>query len=147
MRICPNCGVSIDANARLCPNCGAVPTVWPPSPNVTPPLPPLRPRTLTGRVWTDFLLGAVVQYLLHLATARVLLVYGLPPAGLQAGQDVFAVFFLVAGQVFWAIVLGLAVYYGLRRAYPFVARGSGYTTLALLVILLGAFFTCRPVLY
>ena len=102
---------------------------------------------LTGRVWTDFLLGATVQYLTHLATARFLLAYGLPPAGLQGGQDVFAVFFLVAGQVFLAGVFGLIVYSTVCGSYPLIARGSGYTTLALLAALLGALFTCRPVLY
>ena len=116
---------------------------------VTPPVPPLRPRTLTGRVWTDFLLGAAVQYAAHLATARVLV--HLVPTTTQSHDWVAQAStpgWFVICEIFWASLFGLAAYYdGLRRAYPFVARGSGYATLALLAVLLGAFFTCRPLLY
>jgi len=141
---CPNCGASVEANAHLCPNCGIeMRTPAPPGSS------PLRPKPLTGRVWTDFLLGAVVQYFVHLATARVY-ARGLPPpnpADPQHWNEVLGTVFMVGGEIFWAVVFGLLIYYNLRRFYPSVARGSGYATLALLVVLLGAFFTCRPVLY
>lgn len=112
-----------------------------------PSLPP-RPRTLTGRVWTDFLLGAAAQYLTHLATARVLVRY--VPATSHS-RDWFPRAIVPGGfvlcEMFWAALFGLLLYYGSRRSYPIVARGSGYATIALLVILLGAFFTYRPLLY
>ncbi len=123
-------------------------SIWPPAPESGEPFPPTRPKTLTGRVWTDFLLGALVQYLTHLATARVL-VSSLPMTATsrdwveQAGVPGSFVLY----EMFGAMVFGLLLYYGLRPAYPAVARGTGYVTLALLVVLLGAFFTCQPVTY
>ena len=144
MTPCPNCGASVEANARLCPNCGI--EMRTPAP---PGASPLRPKPLTGRVWTDFLLGAVVQYLLHLAAARML-VKGMSapnPADPQHGVEVFDAVQLVVGEIFWAVVFGLLLYFNVRPAYPLVARGLGYATLALLAVLLGALFTCQPVLY
>ena len=148
---CPRCGTDITALQSVCPNCGtSLGGIWPPAPTLGEPLLPLRPRTLTGRVWTDFLLGAAVQYLTHLATARVL-VYNVPlvyhhsrdwvvNAGTQGS--------FVLYEIFWALLFGASLYHdGIRRRYPAVARGSGYATLALLAVLLGAFFTCQPVTY
>ena len=99
-------------------------------------------------MWTDFLLGACLQYLTHLATARVMVRYvprtttSLRWAAQPATLGRFVLF-----EMFWAIVFGLLLYYGPRRLCPFIARGSGYVTLALLAVLLGAFFTCRPLVY
>ena len=106
------------------------------------------PKTLTGRIWADFLLGVVGQYLLHLATVRVL-VRHVPTTSYSrdwiARASVPGGFVLT--ELFWAVVFGLLTCYGLRRLYPVMARGSGYATLLLLVILLGVFFTCCPLLY
>ena len=146
---CPHCGRLVTASQSHCPNCGtALSGVWPPAPALGQPLSPAHPRTLTGRVWTDFLLGAALQYLTHLATARVLVAFvpmtttsrdWVTQATVPGG--------FVLGEMFWALFFGALLYYGLRRTYPFVARGSGYATLALLSVLLGAFFTCRPLTY
>ena len=147
---CPNCGASLEAEARLCPNCGAdLQTVWPPPPNITPPVLPLRPKTLTGRVWTDFLLGAAVQYLTHLVTARVLVAtVPMTTTSRDWVSQASVPGSFVLCEIFWAFVCGAFLYHdGIRRRYPAIARGSGYATLALLVVLLGAFFTCQPVVY
>lgn len=136
--VCLQCDTAVTDTQTYCPNCGAA---------LRNPVKP-RARLLTGRVWADFLLGATVQYLAHLATARVL-AQGLPPpnpADPQHGEEVFGIFFMVAGEIFWALVLGGTLYLLLWR-FPVVARGSGYATLLLLVALLGALFTCRPVVY
>lgn len=140
---CPNCGASLEANARLCPNCGTEMRAS------SAEASPRRPKMLTGRVWTDFLLGAVVQYLLHLAAARLLAKdMSLPnPADPQHGVEVLDAAVMVIGEIFWTTVSGLLLYFNVRPAYPIVGRGLGYATLALLVVLLGALFTCRPVLY
>ena len=136
---CPRCGGAVTETQSVCANCGAL------LGGVRPP----PPRTLTGRAWADFLLGAAALYLTHLATARVL-VRGLPapnPADPQHSNEVLGNLFMVAGEVFWAVLFGLPLYFGARRFYPIVARGAGYAVLILLMVLLGAFFTCRPLLY
>ena len=92
----------------------------------------------------DFVLGAAVQYFLHLATARALAYPTSDPTNLPNNEDTF---FLVAEEILSAFVLGLVVYFVLRRFYPVVARGSGYATLLLLAVLLGALFICQPVTY
>lgn len=145
---CPHCGEAVTEAQSVCPNCGALlQGVWPPPPEgVSAPSLPLRPKTLTGRAWTDFLLGAAAQYLTHLATARVLVHYSGPISSDPLTQYLAPGFF-VLDEFFWALIFGALSYYGLRRLYPVVARGSGYATLILLVVLLGAFFTCRPLLY
>ena len=150
MTPCPHCGEAVTEAQGVCPNCGALlHGVWPPPPHgYASPSSPLRPKTLTRRIWTDFVLGATGQYLTHLAAARVLIRY-VPTT--SHSQDWFEQVDVPGGfvltEMFWAILFGLLTYYGLRRLYPIVARGSGYTTIVLLVILLGAFFTCRPLLY
>jgi len=143
VKTCPNCGASVEASVRRCPNCGIEMRTLPP-----PGSSPRRPKLLTGQARTDFLLGAAVQYLLHLAAARML-VKGMSapnPADPQHGVEVFDAAVMVVGEIFWAVVFGL-LYFNVHSAYPVVARGSGYATLALLVVLLGALFTCQPVLY
>ncbi len=146
---CPHCGRLVTRPQSYCPNCGtASGGVWPPAPTLGEPRSPARPRTLTGRAWTDFLLGASVQYLTHLATARVL-VASVPMTSTSrdwVAQATVPGSFVVY-EMFWALLFGALLYYGLRRTYPIVARGSGYATLALLAVLLGAFFTCRPLTY
>lgn len=160
---CPHCGEAVEEGQGVCPNCGALlEGIWPPPPEGTAapshlPRPKtktlktktLKTKTLTGGVWTDFLLGAAAQYLTHLATARVL-AGGLPPADaadVQGLKRATASLFMVTAEMFWAVVFGLLLYFGARWFYPSVARGSGYATLALMLVLLGAFFTCRPVPY
>lgn len=149
-RHCPNCGTEAGDLQAICLHCGhSLPGVWPPSPTTGEPTLPPRPKTLTGRVWTDFLLGAAGQYVTHLVTARVL-VYKVPivyhhsrdwVANTSNGAN------FVLYEIFWAVIFGLALYYGLRPTYPAVARGSGYASEALLIVLLGAFVTCQPVTY
>ncbi len=107
---------------------------------------PQLPKTLTGRAWTDFLLGATTQYLAHFGTARVLVRYSGPLSPDPLAQY-FAPGFFVLAEFFWAFVFGALGYYGLRKLYPLVARGSGYASLLLYAVLLGAFVTCRPLLY
>ncbi len=150
MTPCSHCGEIVAETQGVCANCGALlQEVWPPPPEgvAAPSLPP-RPKTLTGRAWTDFLLGAMGQYLTHLATARVLIRY-VPTTSHSVDwiTQASAPGGFVLTEIFWAVVFGLVMYYGLRRFYPVVARGSGYATFVLLVVLLGAFFTCRPLLY
>jgi len=150
MKTCSNCGSSVEPAAKICPHCGAaLLTVWPPPPEGFGPLAlPLPPRLLTKFVWTDFLLGVAGQYLTHLATARVLIRF-VPRT--TTSQDWVAQASAPGGfvlcELFWATVFGLIIYYALRRFYPVMARGSGYMTIGLIVVLLGAFFTCRPLLY
>ena len=144
MTTCPNCGVSVDAGVRLCPNCGIVMPALSPFGASSP-----RPKLLTGRAWTDFLLGMAGQYLGHLATARILIGI-LPKPDPNAGQDwagVFGFLGVAVGEWFSAAVLGVLVFATLRRSYPYAVRGSNYAVLALLVIILGAFFTCVEVKY
>lgn len=145
---CPHCGEAVEGAAKVCPTCGALlGGVWPPPPaGNTPPLAPLLPKTLTGRVWMDFLLGAIVQYLAHLVTARVLVRY----SGLISPDPLaryLAPGLFVLAEFFWALICGALGYYGLRRTYPFVARGSGYASLLLYAVLLGALVICQPLLY
>jgi len=147
---CPHCGGAAEEVQGVCANCGALlGGVWPPPPSgCTLLLPPMPPKTLTGRIWADFLLGVVGQYLLHLATARVLVRY-VPTISHSRDWIVRASVpgGFVLTELFWAVVFGLLTYCGLRRLQPVVARGSGYATLLLLVVLLGVFFTRRPLLY
>ncbi len=149
---CPHCGAATERTQGVCANCGALlGGAWPPPLEGRPPLPPLPPPTLTGRAWGDFALGATGLYLTHLATARVLVRFVPAAAPMGHSRDWMAQASapgsFVLTEMFCAVLLGLAVYYGVRRSYPALARGSGYATLALLAVLLGAFFTCRPLLY
>jgi len=137
--VCPHCGVALSDAQTHCAICGAVLRNHPAKPHG---------NLLTGRMWTDLLLGAFVQYLTHLVTARVLVRYvprTITSPSWAAQPAALGRFILL--EMFWAIAFGLLLYYGLRRVYLFVARGSGYAALVLLAILLGAFFTCRPLLY
>jgi len=153
---CPHCGAATGrAPGRapgLCASCGALlGGAWPPTPAGRPPLPPLPPPTLTGRAWADFALGAAGLYLSHLATARILLRFMPAEAKPSRGRASLAPALLPGMfdlcEIFWAVLLGLLLYFGVRPFFAAVARGSGYATLVLLAVLLGAFFTCRPLLY
>lgn len=146
---CPRCGEAVEEAQSVCPNCGAfLKGVWPPPPEgAATPSSPTRPKTLTGRVWTDFLLGAAAQYLTHLATVRVLVQSTAFSTSNSETTNAYMTANLVTAELFWGFVLGLLLYFGARWLYPSVARGSGYATLALLTILLGALWTCHPVLY
>ena len=144
MTPCRNCGASVDASVRLCPHCGAVLARLLPSGASSS-----QPKLLTSRVWTDFLLGMAGQYVMHLATARILIGI-LPKPDPNAGQDwagAFGYLGVAVGELFSAAVLGVLVHIRMRQTYPYVARGSNYAVLALLVIILGAFFTCVEVKY
>ena len=147
-KTCPHCGAFLEPKAKVCPNCGtSLNSVWPPPPDAfVPPAVPLPPKTLTGRVWADFLLGAITQYLAHFATARVLMHYSGPLSPDPLAQY-FAPGFLVLAEFFWALVFGALGYFGLRRRFPVIARGSGYASLLLYAVLLGALVTCRPLTY
>ena len=46
-------------------------------------------------------------------------------------------------EFFCAVVFGALGYFSLRNFYPWMARGSGYASLVLFVIILGGLFTCR----
>ncbi len=149
---CPHCGAATERTQGVCADCGALlGGAWPPPPGGQAPLPPPLPRTLTGRAWGDFGLGAAGQYLTHLGTAQLLARFMATTAPIGPHGDWVTRATVTGGFVLaemsGAVLLGLAVYYGARRFSPALARGSGYATLALLAVLLGAFFTCRPLLY
>ena len=141
---CPHCGADLPDGAASCPHCGTPQLrVWPPPPQGSDaPVPPTPPRTLTGRAWTDFLLGAAGQYLAHLATAR--LVASGPSSD---PSDPVAIGLAMIFECFCVLVCGALGYFSLRGFFPWMARGSGYTTLLLFVVLLGALFTCRLLVY
>ena len=146
MNSCPHCGYRVQSDAKICPHCGTeLLTVWPPPPDgITIPAPPKPPKLLTGMVWMDFLLGAAGQYLTHLATAQALIRFsGLLTPSRDDLSNYFAPGFVDIAEGFWAILFGLGLYYGLRRFYPIMARGSGYASIALFAIILGGLFTCR----
>ena len=149
---CANCGMPWPGDSEFCPNCGyirlAVP-VWPPAPVLEMPAVLRRPKLLTGRVWGDFLLGAAVQYLTHLITARVLIQFMPAPASSdpQHWNEAIGALLIAIGNGFFALAFGLLIYFVGRRYFPIAARGSGYATLTIIAALLGAFFTCHVIRY
>ena len=111
-------------------------SVWPPPPaGQTSPIMPVPPKTLTGRVWTDVLLGAAGQYLGHLAVTRL--------PHFTPSFDEVEIGVAMITEFFFACIFGAIGYYGFKRIFPFVARGSGYATLVLFAAILGGLFTCH----
>ena len=97
-----------------------------------------------------------MQYAAHLATTRALIRTIPAPNPVNVSefvgisQDWSRVFDILGATLLDAaelVVFGTLGYFLVRRSYPAVARGFGYVGLTLLVILLGALFTCRPVAY
>ena len=129
MRSCPNCGQPVELRARFCPHCGAV--------NLPPPGPP-EGRLLTGRLWADRLLGAGAVLLTLILSIWLTTLF----------ESVWGFLSYLPTTVFFTWIVGYA---GLRRRYPALATGIGFTLLAIPALIalvgLGLFAVCMVSLF
>lgn len=149
MTPCPNCGASVEANARLCPNCGVdLLTVWPPPPmhDKSVGTVPVE-RLLTGRSWMDGLIGMGLCWLLAFVWERYAL-YAIDAFlryNLRLGfsQPLLPEYLLDAAIAMPGLIVYPGVYFGMCALSSKMAREFGQTSLWLF----GGLCVLLPVLW
>ena len=134
MTTCPNCGASVDTNARLCPACGSeLPATWPPPPTQEQPVMEHSERLLTGREWLDGLVGMGSCWLLAFVWDRYAL-YAIDTFlryNLRLGfaQRLLPEYLLDAAIAVPGLILYPSVYFGMRTLSSKMAREFGQMSL------------------